>query len=73
MPCDTNKKIGLVSKCGPLRKIVPNKFVCPVYGVVCQHQTGPYAKHTEIVAQTSNLFVETNGVCEQMISYAEHT
>ena len=32
-----------------------------------------YAKHTEKVAQQSDLFVAINVVCEQAILYAQHT
>ena len=47
-------------------------FVCPAYGVVCQHAVS-YAKHTENVEQQSGVCVAINVVCEQAMSYAEHT
>ena len=49
-----------------------NILFCPAYGIVCQ-QMIPYAKHTENIAQQSDLFVAVSIVCEQTNPYAEHT
>ena len=49
-----------------------NILFCPAYGIICR-QTIPYAKHTENIAQQSDLFAAINVVCEQTNPYAEHT
>ena len=49
-----------------------NILFCSAYGIVYQ-QMIPYAKHTEKIAQQSDLFAAINVVCEQTNPYAEHT